>query len=1516
MEPAEISLLLLRHLARDGCVETIRTYVNECPAVMQSLTVASGGAHPDLEFFRQKLLNRSVNINLTDLLSEYGRAKSMIQDLVSKLLFEWKALSTYFLSPHDSMATQLAHITNLLESKCKSCRTDSKCVGTSDDHTFAGLSSGLGQHLRKDGIDVGVQTSEEEAESAVEIAEEPSDIPTIVSSLLDPPMIEKIVEIANKEKLNRSNQSENILANDTETEIDKMLLDILHGMGGNPIPSNALNLGCNSTDSAANDQTSVDPQLMDLFQYAQSTIVHTPVPGTLVRLEDSVSKQKPCGSFLDLIDTPFKSAFISIPNTPVGKVITQTEVEKPLEKPIQPVELNFGPSISVTPGVPDVSSNTKSGFITKPKPEPKYSIVRGSESQVPAVSQELLRVRKKRDITPRIPPTVQFQATTTEIASTSNASLVRSTSKRKFNTPMKLSPVKAMLAPSVNFYCPSSSLDKLSSSSKTDVQTSSIETPLKILPTVGLPSIATPLPPTTIPSSGPGDSELTIIKSPLATINYQDLMDNANQSKKSSTTNKEVTSTTKPATADSTKKHTPVSGSSKSMAANMITPELGLLEKSSNENPDVSPTPMYSRLLASVRHARPSSMLLKQKSFSTPRKKGHIRNLMFKTPPSATSERTENSSINFSGNLSGKRKATPSPPLGSKSKKRLKWNSLLGETKNNSSSVIDESAPILPPTNPSPPTSQIMADIASRIVGQNVVSTRSRSARNSQANVKSAQKTTRQTRGTTSKKIEESPNVAEALPVVSVVSPPSISVVSPPVTSSSRRSSKRLDDQRAADAAVISAIPLGARNFPSRSRVTRGKSKLNTCEQMDQNQPVDPRGSIWMAQTDVKNVDTIPPPSGFGDSSSIDSHQPEAILHTIKIPAVLNPQDAQVGKSPITPPKLKQEEELSIVVDKVSNNPAALASVLVSPPRKEVTKDSVNDKKHRTRVRKGSTEIQNKNGSEVSKECVKIKPADTILSELVTKPFASTPLVSANEGRKFVHLGDHQKKTPFPNLTSSLNSTRDANVADTVSNVGTTLVTENITRISMSTKPSLSPCSPSRGRPRSPRKSPNKNPRRILPKPVPPDHPRPVFPPPNQNSGYILSIPSTSPAKDNDDSLTVPRTFISPLTLVSETPLKKPGLTLSSSDSSLELSNSVPKTPRLKHDSCEDTTTSRLFLGIRNDSISVGAGIPIFSSTPLKFPPETPGKNLPVGGGAVVIEGDSSTRTSLFDTPIKLPTPPKATSFGQQNLEVSIQKIATKSVEFSENLSSLSVIPRKSPRKSISPLKCRVKTPRKAKTPIKSVQKLPTKTSFEYKPTRRTPYKSPLLKKKSASPCRKSFDEEEKVSVSSENQIKSSSDKSAAKCNTTFATLCTKSRSFMRLSEVARRGKSNLSANSNVTSFPSGSSAPFVTVPVLSKEGKNNGKPVKPADVHFQFAVSGRTKQLSLSEHESLIGLLQIGSIKSQQKKQPRCIQKLDADLLSNIDLHKFLRTVHAVSQFCHILLQLTVQPWQFKEYS
>ena len=45
--------------------------MNECPAVKPVV-----GVQTDIELFRQKLLNRSLSLSLTELLSEYSRAKS------------------------------------------------------------------------------------------------------------------------------------------------------------------------------------------------------------------------------------------------------------------------------------------------------------------------------------------------------------------------------------------------------------------------------------------------------------------------------------------------------------------------------------------------------------------------------------------------------------------------------------------------------------------------------------------------------------------------------------------------------------------------------------------------------------------------------------------------------------------------------------------------------------------------------------------------------------------------------------------------------------------------------------------------------------------------------------------------------------------------------------------------------------------------------------------------------------------------------------------------------------------------------------------------------------------------------------------------------------------------------------------------------------------------------------------------------------------------------------------------
>src|SRR4051794_25149320 len=60
------------HLAREGCKDTIRTYMNECPPVK-----SVAGGQTDVDLLRQKLLNRSLSLSLTELLSEFVRAKSM-----------------------------------------------------------------------------------------------------------------------------------------------------------------------------------------------------------------------------------------------------------------------------------------------------------------------------------------------------------------------------------------------------------------------------------------------------------------------------------------------------------------------------------------------------------------------------------------------------------------------------------------------------------------------------------------------------------------------------------------------------------------------------------------------------------------------------------------------------------------------------------------------------------------------------------------------------------------------------------------------------------------------------------------------------------------------------------------------------------------------------------------------------------------------------------------------------------------------------------------------------------------------------------------------------------------------------------------------------------------------------------------------------------------------------------------------------------------------------------------------
>ena len=75
-----------------------------------------------------------------------------------------------------------------------------------------------------------------------------------------------------------------MLNNDTEAEIDKMLLDILHGIGpGSSIPNSALNEGCSSSQVQSDTPVGVadsQVQLMELFQDAQSVIVNTPIAGT------------------------------------------------------------------------------------------------------------------------------------------------------------------------------------------------------------------------------------------------------------------------------------------------------------------------------------------------------------------------------------------------------------------------------------------------------------------------------------------------------------------------------------------------------------------------------------------------------------------------------------------------------------------------------------------------------------------------------------------------------------------------------------------------------------------------------------------------------------------------------------------------------------------------------------------------------------------------------------------------------------------------------------------------------------------------------------------------------------------------------------------------------------------------------------------------------------------------------------------------------------------------------------
>ena len=176
----------------------------------------------------------------------------IVQELTSKLLYEWNALSTLYLSPHDSMATQLAHIAQLLETKCKRVTMDSKCVGTSDDpdvvppilqegakepvqcarvtveaevqtdaiiedvqvtKVHAEVQTGAADaEVQTGAMDAEVQTGTVATEDQNQVAGEPETeepeegLPDIVESLLEPQNLDKMVEIANKE-LNRSSQS-------------------------------------------------------------------------------------------------------------------------------------------------------------------------------------------------------------------------------------------------------------------------------------------------------------------------------------------------------------------------------------------------------------------------------------------------------------------------------------------------------------------------------------------------------------------------------------------------------------------------------------------------------------------------------------------------------------------------------------------------------------------------------------------------------------------------------------------------------------------------------------------------------------------------------------------------------------------------------------------------------------------------------------------------------------------------------------------------------------------------------------------------------------------------------------------------------------------------------------------------------------------------------------------------------------------------------------------------------------
>ena len=752
---------------------------------------------------------------------------------------------------------------------------------------------------------------------------------------------------------------------------------------------------------------------------------------------------------MDLIDTPFKNAFVSNPSTPITKPSTSTSslsLEVPAEKAgLKTVALDFGPVIgSLAPAVSAGGPVPTQITLTKARSSgPRYSIVQ----QCKTTRDDLDRLRRRRDITPRIPTSITSQVAvatssratqSSDGASSSVSVLLRSASKRKFTTPVKLSPAKALLS-TVHFYCPSSSLEerRLSTPINASRHSDSMETPHKSL-------TVTPK-----EKSTNGTDATLISKSPLVTINYDDLLGSstANIGKKTaavalplvqprplvepSVQQQPVADPLKPVVAPATP-HVQENQEVTVSVANMTTPDSRLDDQRRPEEClESSRTPhMYNRLLASVRHSRPITVVNK-KSYSTPRKKGHIRNLMFKTPPGAQHDKISEL-FNVDEEPPVKRKRTPTPPPGSKSRKRLKWNSLIKSTNESDDRVEcgptpkiipqatlvatapqvqvpdppSSSAPLLTPSGskegpqqPKPvPASRSkvsMAEVASKVVSKVSISTRTRGSTVKPQSQKTVKKVTQQEEDDSPKLVNAPEKKPDPLP--------------PTSAPNRRRRSKRMEEQLAAEAAAVSAVPLGNRgNNRNDQRVTR-KTRSTT-----KSSPEEPRNQYWLPSSEVQvNAEPVGPPPSFVDSSCRPSPPKVSQSNDLAVP-VAN-AGASISSASLGWPNMPQSVHVNDV-SRAESQPNGETSHVSIPQKKELSGEISHP---RTRQRRSKTS---------SVAAPNITPSLELMPPVSATPSPRLEAVSASTtSTRFTTL---QRAKAFPNLSSSLEKSHELSLTD------------------------------------------------------------------------------------------------------------------------------------------------------------------------------------------------------------------------------------------------------------------------------------------------------------------------------------------------------------------------------------------------------------------------------------------------------------------------------------------------------